>query len=196
LTQLIFATNNTHKVAEIQAAFGETIAIQSLQQAGIDTDIEEPFATLEENALQKCRVIHQLTGQACFGEDTGLFVPVLNGAPGVRSARYAGEQRSDAANISLLLQQLLHQPSRSAYFKTVIALIWNKTEYLFEGVCPGEIIAEKRGVNGFGYDPIFIPAGSTSTFAEMTMAEKALFSHRKKAMQQLVAFLQHQRQEW
>ena len=189
MTTLVFATNNANKVAEIQAAFSGEIHIKNLQQAGIDVDIEEPFDTLEENALQKCRVIHGLTNENCFGEDTGLFVPALENTPGVKSARYAGEQRNDADNINLLLHNLAENTDRSAYFKTIIALVWNGHENLFEGICPGKIILKKRGTNGFGYDPIFVPDGSLKTFAEMDMAEKANFSHRKKAMQKLVAFL-------
>ncbi len=191
-TTLIFATNNANKVAEIQAAFEGKLLIQSLKQAGITVEIEEPFDTLEENALEKCRVIHKITGAACFGEDTGLFVPALNGAPGVKSARYAGEQRRDEDNINLLLQNLTGKEDRSAYFKTIIALVWDEQEHLFEGICPGKIIHQNQGENGFGYDPIFVPDGSTNTFAQMTMAEKGQFSHRKKAMQKLMDFLENE----
>lgn len=189
-TTLIFATNNANKVAEIQAAFEGKLSVQSLKQAGISVEIEEPFDTLEDNALEKCRVIHQMTGSACFGEDTGLFVPALEGAPGVRSARYAGEQRRDTDNINLLLQNLAGKTDRSAYFKTIIALVWKGREHLFEGICPGKMIEQSKGENGFGYDPVFIPEGSTNTFAQMTMEEKSRFSHRKKAMQKLVDFLE------
>lgn len=192
LNNLVFATNNANKLAEIQKAFAEKLQIVGLKQAGIDIDIPEPYDTLEENALEKCRVIHQLTKQNCFGEDTGLFVTALGGEPGVKSARYAGEQRKDADNINLLLQKLQRVDNRSAQFRTIIALIWEGKEYLFEGICPGVITLQPSGTQGFGYDPVFIPEGSDISFAQMTMDQKAAFSHRKKAMSKLVAFLASQ----
>ncbi len=187
--KLIFATNNQHKVDEIRAAMANKLDIITLKEAGILIDIPEPYDTLEENASGKSHTIHEMTGQHCFSEDTGLEVPVLNGEPGVKSARYAGEGRSFDANIEKLLVNLSGKLDRSARFRTVISLILNGKEELFEGICEGTIINERRGTKGFGYDPVFIPAGSDKTFAEMDMNEKNKFSHRKKATAKLVAFL-------
>ena len=187
---LIFATNNKHKVEEIQAAIGHILEVVSLEDAGINIDIPEPFDTLEENAQEKSRVIHRLTGQNCFSEDTGLETDALNGEPGVKSARYAGENKDFSANIEKLLNRLGTTTQRSARFRTVISLILEGKEYLFEGTCEGQIITEQRGQQGFGYDPVFIPGGSNRTFAEMSMEEKNRFSHRKKAADKLVLFLQ------
>ncbi|MEI8060432.1 MAG: RdgB/HAM1 family non-canonical purine NTP pyrophosphatase [Ferruginibacter sp.] len=186
---LIFATNNQNKVEEIRLVLGNTFNIVTLKEAGIEIDIPEPHNTLEENASEKSKVIHALTGKNCFSEDTGLEVEVLNGAPGVKSARYAGEGRLFENNIDKLLQNLLPHQNKKARFRTVISLILNDTEFLFEGICSGSIIDNKRGSNGFGYDPIFIPEGSDRTFGEMTMIEKSTFSHRKKAMEKLISFL-------
>lgn len=188
--QLIFATNNRHKVEEVQAAIGHILEVVSLQQAGIDIDIPEPFDTLEENAQEKSRVIHRLTGKNCFSEDTGLETYALNGEPGVKSARYAGEGRNFDENIGKLLDRLGTTTNRSARFRTIISLVLDEKEYLFEGICEGSIIYEKRGNKGFGYDPVFLPEGSTRTFGEMTLEEKTGFSHRKKAADKLVLFLQ------
>jgi XTP/dITP diphosphohydrolase len=186
---LIFATNNQHKVDEIRLVLGKRFNIITLKEAGIDIDIPEPHDTLEANASEKSAVIHQLTHKNCFSEDTGLEVASLNGEPGVKSARYAGEARSFNDNIEKLLVKLQPYTNRSARFRTVISLILNDKEYLFEGICTGVITTVKAGSNGFGYDPVFIPDGSTKTFAEMTMEEKSVFSHRKKAMEKLIAFL-------
>lgn len=187
---LIFATNNAHKVQEIQAAIGAQIRVISLKEAGIDIDIPEPHDTLEANATEKSRTILQLTGENCFSEDTGLEVDALNGEPGVKSARYAGEDKAFDKNIVKLLTKLGDNPHRTARFRTVISLLWEGREFLFEGVCEGVIIREQRGTEGFGYDPVFVPEGSTRTFAEMSLAEKGQFSHRKKAADKLVSFLQ------
>ena len=189
-SELIFATNNQNKVLEIKAVAGGEIAILSLKDAGIVKDIPEPFDTLEENAREKCRVIHELTGKNCFSEDTGLEVAALNGAPGVRSARFAGEEADADMNTAKLLEMLKPGMDRSARFRTVICLVLEGKEYFFEGVCPGKIITGKKGNFGFGYDPVFIPEGSDRTFAEMSIEEKNIFSHRKKAMAALVLFLQ------
>jgi XTP/dITP diphosphohydrolase len=186
---LIFATNNQHKVDEIRAATAHKLAIVTLQEAGILIDIPEPYDTLEGNASGKSKTIYELTGSNCFSEDTGLEVEALNGEPGVKSARYAGESRSFDANIEKLLANLAGQANRKAQFRTVISLLINGTEHLFEGICEGAIIDTRRGENGFGYDPVFIPTGSHLTFAEMNMAEKNQYSHRKKATEKLVAFL-------
>lgn len=187
---LIFATNNAHKVQEIQAAIGAQIRVISLKEAGIDIDIPEPHDTLEANATEKSRTILQLTRENCFSEDTGLEVDALNGEPGVKSARYAGEDKAFDKNIVKLLTKLGDNPHRTARFRTVISLLWEGREFLFEGVCEGVIIREQRGTEGFGYDPVFVPEGSTRTFAEMSLAEKGQFSHRKKAADKLVSFLQ------
>lgn len=190
ITELIFATNNANKVAEIKAVVGTQLEVISLKDAGIDIDIPEPHDTLEANASEKSFVIHTLTGKNCFSEDTGLEVSALNGAPGVKSARYAGDGRNFQANIDLLLKNLEGQANRSAQFRTVVSLIWNEKEYLFEGICKGHILQEQSGANGFGYDPVFFPEGATKTFAAMSMEEKNQYSHRKKAISQLVVFLQ------
>jgi len=189
LTELIFATNNLNKVKEIKSVVGEKLLVISLAEAGIDIDIPEPHDTLEANASEKSSVIYSLTHKNCFSEDTGLEVNSLNGEPGVKSARYASDGRDFQLNINLLLQNLAGKKNRVAQFRTVVSLIWNEKEYLFEGICKGNIIETQRGTEGFGYDPIFIPDGSTKTFAEMSMEEKNLFSHRKKAISKLIQFL-------
>jgi XTP/dITP diphosphohydrolase len=190
--KLIFATNNQHKVEEIQAAIGNDLEIIPLKQAGIDIDIPEPHDTLEANASEKSRTIYQLTGQHCFSEDSGLEVEALNGEPGVKSARYAGEDKAFDKNIEKLLTKLGNSENRRACFRTVISLIWKGQEWLFEGICEGAITREPYGAGGFGYDPVFVPTGSNRTFAEMTMAEKNEISHRKKAADKLILFLQKQ----
>lgn len=189
MQQLIFATNNQHKVAEIRAFLGNGFDIVSLKEAGIDTDIPEPYNTLEENARTKSETIYKMTGTDCFGEDTGLEVYALNGEPGVKSARYAGDGRDFAANIDKLLHNLEGKTDRSARFRTVISLIINGKEHQFEGICEGQIIGHYRGTAGFGYDPVFVPEGDTRTFAEMSLEEKNKFSHRGKAMKKLISFL-------
>ena len=187
--KLIFATNNQHKVDEIRSVVGNKLEIITLKEAGIDIDIPEPYLTLEENASGKSKTIFEMTGINCFSEDTGLEVSALNGEPGVKSARYAGDTRSFDANIDKLLINLAGKTDRTARFRTVISLLLDGNETLFEGICEGKIIEEKKGGQGFGYDPVFIPDGSTKTFAEMGMQEKNQFSHRKKATEKLVAFL-------
>ena len=186
---LIFATNNQHKINEIRSVLGSTFQILTLQEAGIDIDIPEPHDTLEANATEKSTTIFQLTNKNCFSEDTGLEVAALNNEPGVKSARYAGDNRSFDDNIEKLLRNLIPFENKRARFRTIISLIQNGKEYLFEGICTGNIILTRKGENGFGYDPIFIPDGSNKTFAEMDMTEKNKFSHRKKAMEKLIAFL-------
>ncbi len=187
--KLIFATNNQHKADEIRAVLKGPVELVTLREAGIDIDIPEPYDTLEENARTKSVTIFKMTGTDCFSEDTGLEVDALGGEPGVKSARYAGEGRSFDANIDKLLSQLSGITDRKARFRTVISLLINGKETLFEGVCEGRIIEERRGNNGFGYDPVFIPDGADRSFAEMDIAGKNQFSHRKKATQKLVAFL-------
>ena len=189
MNNIIFATNNQNKVEEVRAELGKLFNIVTLKEAGIDIDIPEPFDTLEANATQKSKTIFDITRQNCFSEDTGLEVAALNGEPGVKSARYAGEGRSFDDNIDKLLSRLQHADSRLARFRTVISLILDGKEYFFEGICPGKIMMERKGNNGFGYDPVFVPDGSDKTFAEMDMAQKNKFSHRKKAMEKLIIFL-------
>ena len=187
--KLIFATNNQHKVDEIRSVVGNNLQIITLKEAGIDIDIPEPYETLEKNAWSKSKTIFDMTGINCFSEDTGLEVEALGGEPGVKSARYAGDNRSFDANIEKLLSNLAGRVDSSARFRSVISLLIDGIETQFEGICNGKIIEEKRGDQGFGYDPVFIPIGSDKTFAEMDMIEKNEFSHRKKATQKLVAFL-------
>jgi XTP/dITP diphosphohydrolase len=189
MQQLIFATNNQHKIQEIRSIPDLGYEIISLKEAEINIDIPEPFETLEENATEKSSVIHKLTAQNCFSEDTGLEVEALNGEPGVKSARYAGDSKSFEENIQKLLSKLNGIENRKAQFRTVLSLILNGAEYQFEGICKGIILADKRGDKGFGYDPVFLPLGAKRTFSEMGMEEKNKYSHRKKAMDKLVAFL-------
>jgi XTP/dITP diphosphohydrolase len=189
---LIFATNNQNKATEINAILGSAFKISTLREIGLEIDIPEPHATLEENAREKSTTIYKLTQSDCFGEDTGLEVEALLGAPGVRSARYAGEHCNTEDNIKKLLKELATEQNRKARFRTVISLIENGNEYQFEGVCEGMIAWTSHGEQGFGYDPIFIPLGSTKSFASMTLDEKNKFSHRKKAVEKLVAHL-HQK---
>ncbi len=186
---LIFATNNQHKVDEIKHIIGNQYHIITLQDAGINVDIPEPFDTIEENAIEKSRVIYQLTQQNCFSEDTGLEVEALNGEPGVKSARYAAEDKNFEANIAKLLKNMQNQTSRDAQFRTVICLLLNDEQHLFEGFCKGIITEHPMGEGGFGYDAVFLPEGSDKTFAQMTMDEKNNFSHRRKATDKFTQFL-------
>jgi len=187
--KLIFATNNKNKVEEIKHLTNQKFQIFTLQEVGIDIDIPEPHNTLEANATEKSMTIYKLTNEAVFSEDTGLEVAALGGAPGVKSARYAGEGRNMQDNIDKLLHELKDKPSRAAQFRTVASLIIDGKEYLFEGICKGHITTAQDGTNGFGYDPVFIPEGSNTTFANMDISEKNKFSHRKKAVQKLIDFL-------
>jgi XTP/dITP diphosphohydrolase len=187
--KLIFATNNQHKINEIQPLVGNDFELITLKDAGIDTDIPEPFESLEENAAHKSKTIYNLTGFNCFSEDTGLEVPALNGEPGVRSARYGGEEKSFDKNIDKLLNKLHPKTDRKARFRTVISLLIEGQEIQFEGICDGHIIESRQGNKGFGYDPVFVPLGSDITFAQMSMEEKNKFSHRRKAVDKLVNYL-------
>jgi len=174
---------------EMRAVVSNQVEILTLKEAGIDIDIPEPHDTLEDNASEKSRTIFSLTGTNCFSEDTGLEVASLNGEPGVHSARYAGPARSFDDNIGKLLLGLSDKQDRSARFRTVISLIIDGRETWFEGICEGTITNERRGSQGFGYDPVFVPLGADKTFAEMDLAEKATYSHRSKATLKLVTFL-------
>lgn len=187
--KLIFATNNSNKVKEISAVLTHQFEFITLKQAGIDVDIPEPFDTLEENAYEKSRVISEMTGLDCFSEDTGLEVEVLNGEPGVKSARYAGDAHNDDKNIEKLLGALQGKAARTAHFRTVICLILVGKAYYFEGICAGHISEVRKGTKGFGYDPVFIPDGSLESFAEMELEEKNKYSHRKKATAKFIEFL-------
>lgn len=187
--KIVFASNNKHKVDEIRSALPENFLIVTLAEAGIDIDIPEPHDTLQDNAAEKAKTIYQLLNTNCFSEDTGLEVYALNNEPGVLSARYAGEDKSFEKNIDKLLEKLKNFENRAARFRTVICLILEGQQYFFEGVCEGEIIRERKGFQGFGYDSVFKPMDSDKTFAEMSIPEKNLFSHRKKATDKLVAFL-------
>jgi XTP/dITP diphosphohydrolase len=186
---LIFATNNAHKVEETKAVLPPGIVVVSLREAGIMVDIPEPHDTLEANASEKSEVIFRLTGMDCFSEDTGLEVEALNGAPGVLSARYAGENASFEDNVRKLLLAMEGQTNRQARFRTVISLRWKGEALLFEGICEGTITEKEIGNKGFGYDPVFVPAGSTKTFGTMSLEEKGQFSHRARAVSKLVDFL-------
>ncbi|MBS0026547.1 RdgB/HAM1 family non-canonical purine NTP pyrophosphatase [Chitinophaga sp. 22321] len=187
--KLIFATNNQNKVKEFRSLLGDQFEIVTLQEAGIDIDIPEPHDTLEANATEKSTTIHRMTGENCFAEDTGLEINALNGAPGVLSARYAGEQKEAADNIVKVLKELTGKTDRSAQFRTVISLILEGKEYQFEGVSKGQITNAATGGKGFGYDPIFVPEGTTRSFAEMELTEKNKYSHRARAFEKFVAFL-------
>jgi len=186
---LIFASQNPNKIAEIQAKLPE-LTIEGLDAKLFPSELQETGTTLRENAIQKARQVHEITQQNCFADDTGLLVDALDGEPGVYSARYAGGQKNSGDNINLLLKNLSDKLDRTAIFKTVIALIWDGDEFFFEGKCQGEITLEKSGEKGFGYDPIFKPTGYNKTFAEMTIKEKSTISHRGLAVEKLVEFLQ------
>ena len=189
MKQLIFASNNRHKADEIRALLNNRFEIITLKEAGIAIDIPEPHDTLEKNASEKSSVIFKLTGKDCFSEDSGLEVEALNGAPGVKSARYAGVHANANENNELLIQNMKNMSNRNAVFKTVISLIINGNEYLFEGTCNGKIALTPSGTGGFGYDPLFIPDGYDHTFASLGLDVKSAISHRKKAVEQMNAFL-------
>lgn len=187
--KIIFATNNRHKLEEVQAILGAGFTLVTPADLGITEDIPEDQTTLEGNALQKARYLYERTGADCFADDTGLEVEALDDAPGVYSARYAGAAKSAEDNMTLLLENLNGVANRKARFRTVIALIMNGEEYLFEGIVDGEIAQQRSGSAGFGYDPIFIPQGYDCSFAEMNGATKNKISHRGRATEKLVAYL-------
>ncbi len=187
--KLVFATNNAHKLEEVSAIIDSRFEIHSLAEIGCHEDIQETAHTLEGNALLKARYIYEKYGYDCFSDDTGLEVDALNGAPGVRSARYAGEEKDAQANMRKLLSELKAKSNRNARFRTVVALILNGEEFLFDGVVEGKILEEKRGDGGFGYDPIFVPDGFDETFAQLDAEVKNDISHRGKAIRKLAEFL-------
>ena len=187
--RLVMATNNAHKLQEARAIAGDTMEIIPLAEAGVDEDLPETSDTLAGNALQKARRVHELTGLDCFADDTGLMVDALGGAPGVYSARYAGENHDAEANIRKLLQEMEDKEDRAAHFSTVIALIRDGKETLFEGRVHGKIARERSGANGFGYDPVFVADESGRPFAEMTESEKNAISHRGRALRAMISSL-------
>ena len=188
--KLVFASNNKNKIQEIQALVPNTIQIVSLEDIGCTEDIPETADTIEGNAILKANYVTEKYGYDCFADDTGLEVEALNGAPGVYSARYAGEQKDANDNMDKLLSELKDKTNRKANFKTVIALNLNGKQNLFTGIINGKIIEEKIGTNGFGYDPIFVADGYEKTFAELSMEEKLTISHRGIAVKELILFLQ------
>jgi len=187
--QLVFASNNKNKIKEIQSLLPNDIQILSLEDIGCFEDIAETATTIEGNAILKADYVTKNYGYDCFADDSGLEVNALNGAPGVISARYAGEQKNDQDNMNKLLSELESKSDRKANFKTVIALNLNGKQELFTGKIYGEITFEKQGTNGFGYDPIFQPDGFSDTFAQLSFEEKGQISHRAKAVAQLIAYL-------
>jgi XTP/dITP diphosphohydrolase len=187
--KLIFATNNNHKIREISDLLDDRFEVTGLADIGITEDIPEDADNLADNAMYKARYVHERTGLNVFADDTGLEVDALGGAPGVYSARYAGTSKDPSDNIIKLLKELEGVEDRKARFRTVIALIYDNIEYLFEGKVEGEIIKMRRGTGGFGYDPVFIAEGYNLTFAEMPLSEKNKISHRAMAMRKLIAFL-------
>jgi len=188
--KLVFATNNAHKLDEISSILGEKVELLSLKDIHCHVDIPETADTLEGNAMLKAEYIYKNYGLDCFADDTGLEVEALNGAPGVYSARYAGgEEHNAEANMQKLLQNMQGVQNRKAQFRTAICLILDGKKHLFEGIVKGEIIKEKRGSSGFGYDPIFVPEGYTKTFAELGNETKNKISHRALAVEKLCRFL-------
>ena len=187
--ELVFATNNRHKLEEIQAMLGGHLKLLSLADIGCFEEIPEEEPTLEGNACQKAFYIFDKYEYPCFADDTGLEIEVLNGEPGVYSARYAGKEKDANANMDKVLSKLSKINNRKARFRTVISLIINGNEKQFEGIVEGEILKEKRGNSGFGYDPIFRPTGLNQTFAEMNLTDKNKISHRGRAVEKLVSFL-------
>lgn len=189
MSHLVFATGNPHKISEVHDLLGGQFEVRGLPDIGCPTDLPETSPTIPGNALQKARYVHENYGVDCFSEDTGLEIEALGGEPGVLSARYAGEGKNAEDNMNLVLQKLAGLENRKARFYTVIALILNGEEHLFEGIAEGAIRHEKSGEGGFGYDPIFQPTGFGLTFAELTKAEKNAVSHRGQAVRKLVKFL-------
>ena len=187
--KLVFATNNLHKLKEVQEMLSNSMEVLSLKDIGCFEDIEETESTLEGNAKLKADYITKKYGFDCFADDTGLEIEALDGDPGVYSARYAGEHGNAEKNMEKLLIELQNKSNRKGKFRTIIALNLTNKQYLFEGICDGEILNEKTGVKGFGYDPIFKPSNASCSFAEMNSEEKNIISHRGIAIQELVQFL-------
>jgi XTP/dITP diphosphohydrolase len=189
--KLIFATHNQHKAKEIQALLPAEFEVLTLNDIDIQEDIPETSDTLEGNASQKSHYILHHFSMDCFSDDTGLEIPALNNEPGVYSARYAGPSKNADENMNKVLEKLAGKSDRSAQFRTVISLILEGKEHIFEGVVKGSIISEKRGTDGFGYDPIFVPEGQNKTFAELSLDEKNTMSHRARAFEKMIHFLKN-----
>lgn len=187
--KLVFATHNAHKIKEIKPLLPDAFTLLSLEDIGCEEEILETANTIAGNALIKASYIKKNYGLDCFADDTGLEVKALDGAPGVHSARYAGTKKSDEANMGKLLKHLKNKKDRTAQFKTVVALALGNRQKTFTGICKGEILTEKRGKNGFGYDPIFQPKGYKESFAQMAQEEKNKISHRSKAINKLMNYL-------
>lgn len=187
--KLIFATHNKNKLKEVKSLVPSSIELLSLDEINFSDEIAETADTIEGNALLKSKTIYEKTGVNCFADDSGLLVDALNGAPGVYSARYAGEQKNDQDNMRKLLHELKDIPNKKAHFKTAMVLFIDGKEYLFEGQIEGKIITEKQGTNGFGYDPIFVPDGYNETFAQLDSEIKNKISHRARALQKMLEFL-------
>lgn len=194
MERLVFATNNAHKLEEIQAILGTKLSLLSLHDIGFDEEIPEPYLTLEENALHKARVVYRFCKLPVIADDTGLEVDVLGGRPGVYSARYAGDQKDSRANMQKVMQELEGLLDRKARFRTVIAFVSPIGEEFFEGIVTGTLLDEAVGNGGFGYDPIFVPEGYNQTFAQMPAELKNSISHRGRAIEKFMAFLQRQTQ--
>lgn len=193
--EIVFATNNENKIKEVQAAIGDQFILKGLEKSGLTEELPETHNTLQANAMEKASYVHEKLGVDCFAEDTGLEVDALDGEPGVYSARYAGEEKDDEANIALLLNKLEGITQRTARFRTIIALIFHGKWQTFEGTMEGEILYAKKGKGGFGYDPVFQPNGYNDSLAEMDLARKNSISHRGRAVAQLVDFLRHEKKE-
>lgn len=189
IRKLVFSTNNEHKLEEVRAKIGKYYQVLSLKDLGDDTDVPETGETLEENALIKANYLWNTYGYNCIADDTGLEVEALDNAPGVYSARYAGEHKSSEDNVKKLLEELQGVENRNARFRTVIALILGGKKYLFEGKVEGVITESPKGTSGFGYDPVFQPNGYDKTFAELTLEDKNQISHRARAIDELILFL-------
>lgn len=189
MNRIVLASNNAHKIAEINALLDGSFEVISLRDTGITEEIPEPYDTFEENALAKAAYVYERTGLMTFSEDSGLIVPALGGAPGVFSARYAGEPRSDVRNTEKLLQELKGSEDRAAYYQTTICLVGAGEPVYFKGTCEGSIAAEQQGEGGFGYDPVFIPEGYDQTFGQLPAGVKKAVSHRAKAMARFVAYI-------
>jgi XTP/dITP diphosphohydrolase len=187
--EIVFCTNNQHKINEVTQIMGDDFIFLTLGEVNFFDEIPEPFLTLEENSLTKSKQVYNKIKMNCFSEDTGLFIDSLNGEPGVFSARYAGEKANAYDNINKVLDLLKGNLNRKAYFKTVITLLLNGEQYQFEGKCDGTITSEINGVDGFGYDPIFIPSGYEQSFAQLSANKKNIISHRGKAFEKFKLFL-------
>lgn len=192
INSIVFATNNVNKLVEAKKKIGKKINLLSLKDIGFLAEIKENGSTLEQNALLKSKTVHTFCGCNCFSDDTGLMVEALDGAPGVISARFAGEYATSSQNVAKLIHLLKNESNRKAKFTTVISLIYHAEEYFFEGTITGTIALEPAGNKGFGYDSVFIPDGFTKTFAQFNMDEKNKLSHRAKALEKLVDFLNKQ----